>query len=114
MSVRQGNAGEDQALKYLEAQGLQLLARNYRTRSGELDLIMQDGDTWVCVEVKCRADSRFGHAAEYVTATKQRRLRNAFSQYLLTQQLNPATVSARFDVISIECGILNWLKNVMI
>lgn len=114
MSVRQGNAGEDQALNYLIEQGLALEVRNYRTRSAELDLVMRDGETFVCVEVKCRAGTRFGKAVDYVTPAKQRRLRTAFNHYLVVQGLNPASVSARFDVISIESGILNWLKNVMI
>ncbi|GGW96928.1 YraN family protein [Alteromonas halophila] len=114
MSVRQGNAGEDEALRYLEGQGLKLITRNYRTRSGELDLVMQDGDTLVCIEVKCRANADYGNALDYVTAAKQRRLRSAFTHYLVTQGHNPSAVSSRFDVISIQSGILNWLKNVMI
>lgn len=114
MSVRQGTAGEDQALAYLEKQGLVLSVRNYRTRSGELDLVMREGETFVCIEVKCRADTRFGRAVEYVTPAKQRRIRTAFNHYLMAQGLNPASVSVRFDVISIESGILNWLKNVII
>ncbi len=114
MSVRHGANAENDALRYLQAQGLTLKARNYRARHGELDLVMQDGDTLVCVEVKSRAHCRFGNAADYVTATKQRRLRSAFTQYLMTQGLNPASANVRFDVISIDSGILNWLKNVMI
>ena len=51
-----GNQGEDLALKYLQDQGFQLLYRNYRTRHGEIDLIMQDKDTLVFVEIKLRSE----------------------------------------------------------
>ena len=67
MSVLQGNAAENKAVTYLEEQGLTLRCRNYRTKRGELDIVMQDGDTIVCVEVKFRKKSQYGQAAEFVT-----------------------------------------------
>jgi len=52
MSLLQGNAAEDKACSFLIEQGLTLRSRNYRTRRGELDIVMQDGNTIVCIEVK--------------------------------------------------------------
>ncbi len=114
MSVRQGSAAEDKAQAYLEAQGLVLKARNYRTRRGELDLVMLDGATLVCVEVKYRASARHGQPFETVNYAKQQRLRAAFMVYLVNQRLNPAHISLRFDVVSITRNDLIWLKNVII
>ena len=112
MSTLQGNAAEDRACKYLEEQGLRLLCRNYRTRRGELDIVMQDGSTLVCVEVKYRKRKQFGSALEFVTAKKLQRIQAAFGFYLLDNGLNPASTPLRIDVIAIDGNNLQWLRNV--
>lgn len=106
-----GDAGEDEALAYLQAQGLRLLQRNYRTPGrggGEIDLIMQARDgTVVFVEVRKRSRSDHGGAAASIGPVKQRRILFAAQHYLLRwRQLPPA----RFDVVTIETHGLEWLQ----
>jgi len=91
VSILQGNAAENKAVAFLEEQGLTLRCRNYRTRRGELDIVMQEGDTIVCVEVKYRKTSQYGHAAEFVTMKKLQRIQAAFAVYLLDNNIKPAT-----------------------
>jgi putative endonuclease len=105
-----GDAAEDQALAYLQQQGLRLLQRNYRTPGrggGEIDLIMQLPDsTVVFVEVRQRATRRFGGAAASVGAVKQRRIIWAARHYLMRWRSLPPT---RFDVVVVEAEGLLWL-----
>ena len=96
--VAQGTAAEDLALRYLEARGLNLVTRNFRCRTGELDLIMRDGEQLVFVEVRSRRHARYGTPAESVTRTKQQRLLRAAAFYLQRQRLDPP---CRFDVVAI-------------
>ena len=77
-----GRAAEDRALKELSAAGLRLVARNFRCRLGEIDLVMREGDTLVFVEVRQRRSARFGDAAESVTAAKQRKLQAAAALFV--------------------------------
>ena len=106
-----GDAAEIAALHFLQAQGLRLLQRNYRTPGrggGEIDLILQESDsTVVFVEVRKRALSRFGGALGSVNTIKQRRIIFAARYFLLRwQQLPPA----RFDVIAWEPQGMIWVK----
>lgn len=112
MSKLQGSAAEDKACAYLEEQGLNILCRNYHTRRGELDIVMQDGHTIVCIEVKYRKRNQFGSALEFVTTKKLQRIQAAFDFYLLDNGLNPASTPLRIDVIAIDGSNLQWLKNV--
>ncbi|HJV74646.1 MAG TPA: YraN family protein [Noviherbaspirillum sp.] len=104
----EGDAGESRALEYLQKQGLTLVERNFRCKGGEIDLIMQDRDSLVFVEVRKRADFRYGGAAASVTARKQARLSIAAQTFLQRYRTPPA---CRFDVVAIDAGALNWLKN---
>lgn len=105
-----GRTAEDDALSYLTKQGLVLTERNYRSRGGELDLIMRDGSSLVFVEVRQRRHAGFGGAAASVTPTKQAKLVRAAQNYLLRfPQLPPC----RFDVVAIDGGVISWLKNVI-
>jgi len=106
-----GDAGEDEALAFLQARGLRLLQRNYRTPGrggGEIDLIMQSPDgTVVFVEVRKRSRSDFGGAAATIGHVKQRRIVFAARHYLLSwRQLPPA----RFDVVALEAAGPHWLQ----
>jgi putative endonuclease len=96
--VAQGTAAEDLACRYLETRGLKLVARNFRCRSGELDLIMRDGAQLVFVEVRSRRHSRYGTPAESVTRAKQQRLLRAAAFYLQRRRLD---LPCRFDVVAI-------------
>ena len=94
-----GAWGEDLALRYLIRRGYRLLARNYRKRRGEIDLIVRDDDTLVFVEVKLRRSTGFGGPLEAVTARKQATIRSLAEQYLAEDR--PDYESLRFDVIGI-------------
>jgi putative endonuclease len=106
-----GDAAEDQALQYLQKQGLRLVQRNYRTPGrggGEIDLIMrmQDGTT-VFVEVRKRASGSHGGAAASVGGVKQRRIVFAARHYLSGLRTPPP---CRFDVVLVEPQGLQWLQ----
>ncbi len=103
-----GDAAEDGALDYLRKQGLMLVERNFRCRGGEIDLILQDGNVLVFVEVRKRADRRYGGAAASVTGRKQGRLVIAAQTFLQRYRTPPA---CRFDVVAMDGDTLNWLKN---
>lgn len=103
-----GQIGEDQALVYLQQQGLQLVERNFRCKGGEIDLIMQDGAALVFVEVRKRSAKKFGGAAASVTKVKQRRLIIAAQIYLQRYRMPPP---CRFDVLALDDGTMTWLKN---
>ncbi|MFM8590825.1 MAG: YraN family protein [Limnohabitans sp.] len=106
-----GDAAEGQALRWLQARGLRLLHRNYRTPGrggGEIDLIMQAADgTVVFVEVRQRSRNDFGGAAASITAVKRQRIIRAAHHYLLRWRNLPPT---RFDVVTLDAGALQWLQ----
>lgn len=94
-----GNEGEALAAAYYEAQGFTVLARNFRTRQGEIDLIVRRGPRLVFAEVKARADERFSAPCEAVTAQKQRRIIAAAKAYLA--RCVQEDLFARFDVVEV-------------
>lgn len=97
-----GARGEELAVRHLEDIGLTVIERNWRRRSGELDIIARDGDTVVFVEVKTRSGIGYGTPAEAVTYTKQARIRGLALQWLALQQ--GPWVQIRFDVVAIVVG----------
>ena len=105
-----GNAAEDQALAHLQAAGLQLAVRNYRTPGrggGEIDLIMRERDgTLVFVEVRSRGSLAAGGAAASVSAAKRARIVRAALYYLARL---PAPPPCRFDVVLVQDSV-QWLK----
>jgi len=99
-SPRPGEGGESLACRHLESKGLVVLARNYRCRSGEVDVVARDGDTTVFVEVKERAGVSHGEAYEAVTFGKRRRIVRAARLYAATRGLSESPL--RFDVVCID------------
>ncbi len=97
----QGQDAEVLACRYLQHRGLRLLRRNFHCRTGELDLVMEDGDNLVFVEVRYRRRSEHGSAVESVDRRKQRRLIRAAEYFLLTHP-RLAARPARFDVVGID------------
>lgn len=95
-----GKRGEDLAVRELQRRGYSILARRYRTRFGELDIVAEDGPVTVFVEVKARASSRFGGAAEAIPFWKQRRLAAMALDYLAWS--NRTNRACRFDVVAID------------
>jgi putative endonuclease len=102
-----GAAGERAAERLLVQGGLRIVARNYRTRMGEIDLVAQDGDVLVFVEVRLRAGERFGGAAASIGPAKQRRLAAAAQLYLARLGRAPR---CRFDVVTLDDGEPRWLR----
>ncbi|MGB3696941.1 MAG: YraN family protein [Gordonia sp. (in: high G+C Gram-positive bacteria)] len=98
-----GQLGEDLAAQYLEKLGWRVLARNWRTRYGELDLIGADGATLVIVEVKTRASRTYVDPLGAVTPQKLRRMRLLARQWLAQQDAFWEQV--RFDVVSVQLDI---------
>ena len=98
--LRPGEAGEDHACVFLRGAGFRVLERNFRCRSGEVDVIATDGDTVVFVEVKERHGDTHGEGHESVTFGKRRRLVRAAVLYASRKGLSESPL--RFDVVSID------------
>jgi putative endonuclease len=108
---RGGRQAEDLAAACLERHGLKIVARNYRCRFGEIDLVAQDGATLVFMEVRLRTRTDFGTAAESIGAAKRRRLVAAARHYLAR---TGAERACRFDAFLVGGdGAAEWLKNVI-
>ncbi len=107
-SKQRGDHAENTALGFLLDRGCRILARNFRSRSGEIDLIVQEGDTLVFVEVRYRSRTDRGTGAETVTRRKQRRIIRTAEYYLLAHKQYENS-ACRFDVISMDEEI-NWIR----
>jgi putative endonuclease len=98
--VRSGEAGEDLACDFLRARGYVILERNYRCRSGEVDIVAREGAATVFVEVKDRRGASHGEGFEAVTFGKRRRLVRAARLYAACKGVSEQPI--RFDVLSID------------
>lgn len=107
---RIGQQAEARARAHLEAAGLAFIAANVRYRVGELDLIMRDGQTVVFVEVRARASAAWGGAAASVDGRKQQRIMHAAQLWLQAHCGRYGLPACRFDVVAIEAGRLNWIR----
>lgn len=110
-TVARGARAEDRALAHLLEQGLALVERNVRSRRGEIDLVMRDGDTLVFVEVRQRSAARFGGAAASIGPVKQARLWRAAQVFLMR---HPSPPPCRFDAVCIDGDRLQWLRHVLV
>ena len=111
--MNRGAAAESIAVRFLEARGVRVVARNYRCRGGEIDIVARDGATLVFVEVRLRRNSLFGDAAASITVAKRRRLAFAAKHYLGRLGREPP---CRFDAIlleSLEPERIEWLRDVL-
>jgi putative endonuclease len=97
-----GRQGEQEAYRFLRRQGYQVVARNFRSRRGEVDLIGWDRDILCFVEVKTRIDTGHGRPEEAVTQFKQGQILNASLDYL--HQANLHGVNTRYDIVAVEVG----------
>lgn len=97
--LRRGRLGEDAARQELVRAGLQFLVANFRTRHGEIDLILRDQDCLVFVEVKTRSSEEWTRPAAAVDARKRRLLSLTAEDYL--RQLDHRRVKSRFDVVEV-------------
>lgn len=99
MSQARGRSAEDEALRFLESRGCILVARNYRCRLGEIDLVVREGEILAFVEVRARSQQRFGGAGGSVDLNKRRRIAATARHFLMTHP-RAATLPARFDVVT--------------
>ena len=102
-----GGGAEDRAAELLARHGLAIVARNYRTRLGEIDLVAREGDTLVFVEVRLRSGPGYGGALASITPRKRRRIVAAARQFLMRFARVPP---CRFDVIAVESGDAQWIR----
>jgi putative endonuclease len=109
MPTRQqkGAAGEQAAADDLAKRGLAVIARNFRVRGGEIDLVCRDGDTVVFVEVRVRSRGDYGGAAASITPAKQTRLVLAARHWLAGHGEQPC----RFDCVAIEGERIEWIRD---
>jgi putative endonuclease len=96
-----GKQAEDRVCEYITQHSLQIVARNYRSNRGEIDIIAWEGDTLVFLEVRYRTPQGYGSALESVTRTKQLRIIKT-AQYFLMEKQWGAKFPCRFDVVGIE------------
>ncbi len=94
-----GKKAEDLATRHLKRRGYKIVARNYRTRAGEIDIIAREGRTIVFVEVKGRQSTRYGSAKAAVTARKQQQVAKVALWYL--KETGQMGAKARFDVVAV-------------
>ena len=97
-TIKRGKWGEDLALSFLKQKGYTSVKRNFRSRFGEIDLIMKNNEFIVFIEVKVRKNADFAHAREFVSYKKQEKIRTTANLWLNYRNTN---LQPRFDVIEI-------------
>ena len=107
-----GATAEQRALEFLLKQGLSLKEQNYRSRVGEIDLVMRDGKELVFVEVRMRSRKNYGSAAETIDFNKLRKLRNTIAIYVQKNYRGVTVPEHRLDVVAIDGEKLEWIRNV--
>ena len=106
-----GSLAEDAALDYLQRRGLRLVARNYRCKFGEIDLILREGAMLAFVEVRKRRNDQFGGGAASIDTHKRKRLLRTARHYLSAQATLPA---CRFDAVLLTGDrqpVIEWVVN---
>ena len=111
-----GNKFEKHALDYLLKHHAELIAKQYRSRYGEIDLIVHINHTIIFVEVRARKNNNYGGAIYSITKSKQQKIiltAQAFMQNIqeLNLKLNLSALSYRFDAIIFDKGKIEWLQN---
>lgn len=105
--------GEEQAVAFLQRKGYRILAKNFRNRFGEIDIIAQDGDEIVFIEVKTRKNDNFGTPAEAVNEQKLRKITMVAADFMREQGLE--NIQPRFEVVSIVTNkTLELISNIHI
>jgi len=106
--LRPGELGEEQAVEFLKERGYRIVARNYRWRGGEIDIIARDGDYLAFIEVKMRSDEGFAPVEETLTSRKRERLIRTAEHYIARYQPG---IDLRFDVVAVVGGELRLYKD---
>ena len=106
-ALRAGADAEEIAADFLAAKGMHIVARNFRTRFGEIDLVARDGESLVFVEVRLRTNEYFGGAADSVDVPKRSRVVAAARSYLANMHPEPP---CRFDVVTLDGDSPRWIR----
>jgi putative endonuclease len=108
---RLGSAAEERAALLLRQAGYDVLARNFRCRMGELDIIARRARLLIIAEVRLRSSAQFGGAAASITAAKRARIVRA-ARYLLMRRPSLANLTVRFDtlLLSTSTGLIEWIE----
>ena len=104
-----GQEAETAACRHLEKKGYKLRTANYRTKLGEIDLIMDQGDNLVFVEVRKRTSNAYGTPAETVTPQKQKRIAKTALMFIKENRL--ADRNLRFDIVAFQNESVTHLEN---
>jgi putative endonuclease len=108
-----GDKAEQKALSFLICEGLRPVTRNFRSRGGEIDLIMLHGDCLTFVEVRYRTSSRFSAPALTVDGRKQRKILRTAAMFLAKER-RYSRHTVRFDVVAIADGLdgdIEWIQD---
>ena len=108
-TIETGAGAESRAVELLVRSGYRIVERNYRCKTGELDIVARDGPLLIFVEVRSRCDGEYGHALETVGRDKQRRVSRVARSYLAHRR--PRFDEARFDVIAITGGEITHVQD---
>lgn len=106
--IKIGNKGEEMAASFLMAKGYEIVARNYRYKHAEIDLIVKKENLLVFVEVKTRASSTFGEPEHFVTAKKASKVMEGAEQYVVENHWHK---NIRFDVVSVKTGAIASIEH---
>jgi len=110
-TIEIGFVAEQKTLRFLQKNGLRKITQNFRTRFGEIDLVMQDKQSLVFVEVRLRRNRFHGQGFETISPAKQRRLIQTAQIYLMRHQ-QFKRFPCRFDVVSLDHeDKITWIKN---
>lgn len=104
-AVSIGNIGEEAAVKALKKQGYKIIARNYRSKMGEIDIIAKDGEYTVFVEVRLRKSNDFGSPADTIDKRKQQKIIKTAQYYTVKNDIYDTPM--RFDAVLINARIEN-------
>ena len=115
LRAQRGADAEERAARLMQAAGFTIVARNFRCRAGELDIVARRGPLLVVAEVRLRSNALFGGAAASVSAAKRRRIVRA-ARYLIAQRPQLAALAVRFDVLACERGAaaLEWIEDAFV
>jgi putative endonuclease len=100
-TINTGNRGENMAAEFLQRSGYELVARNYRYKHAEIDLIVKRNNVLVFVEVKTRSSSSFGEPEAFVDSKKAAKIFEGAEQYTYENKWNG---NIRFDIVSVKSG----------
>ena len=106
--IKTGSKGENMAAEFLKGKGFEILARNYRHKHAEIDLIVKRDNWLLFVEVKTRSSSEFGEPEEFVTEFKTHKIFEAAEEYIFSTNWQG---HVRFDVISIKLGAVPEIEH---